>query len=530
MTLGWAEFPLAEVRAIRSTRGASVNDVMLTLLGGAVDAYAREAGEKTKQKFLRALVPVNVRVEEEKGDFGNRISVLPIDIPFGIADPLERLQAVTEYSQVMKNSSLSKGLDMVLTIPSLMPSVAQPLIWQAAPVAFSLLAHTWCTNVAGPQIPMYVMGHQLLHTYGYFPLNPSMGLACVITSYNQKISMTLIADAGIVPDVTELVTHLKDFYYSLRSAAKVPVTGPVTEPPKAETPRGESEVQRAEVNSPPVAESRPSQTSPGPAAGVKLGEAQPSVLREPPPATKGDVSIAGTVPSPTAAPSAVEADTQPASTTASLKEAVEAPSDRFSAVVEAESVAAPAIVAEAPSNGFSANAQVEPALLVLPVSPAVMDVVNHDVDTQPAVTNPSEKPKLFSEAWAQAYHDAINNNKAYYKASTRWEAGSLTFIMKASPRHGYVRDSAVWLDLHKGVCREAKSIQPEDAERQSAFVIEGDYTTWMDVLSGRVQPLVMIMRGKLRLKKGSITRLLPFTQSAQELIHSAQAISYTDSA
>lgn len=226
--LAWVEFSLAEVRAIKATRKASVNDVMLTVLAAGLGRYFRELdADLTEQPFLRALIPVSMRIDEEKGEFGNRISVLPIDIPFDASDPLARLQAAANYTRVMKDSSLSIGLDIVLTLPSLMPVGLQPLIWGAAPVAFSVLAHTWCTNVAGPQIPMYLLGHQLLGSYGFFPLNPSMGLACVVTSYNQHIAMTLVADQGIVSDVSVIARHLEAAYDELRTAANVKRKEPV---------------------------------------------------------------------------------------------------------------------------------------------------------------------------------------------------------------------------------------------------------------------------------------------------------------
>lgn len=226
--LAWTEFSLAEVRAIKSTRKASVNDVMLTILASGLARYFRELdADFDNQPFLRVLIPVSMRLDEEKGAFGNRISVLPIDVPFEVVDPLDRLEAAARYTRTMKESSLSIGLDIVLTLPSLMPVGLQPAIWGAAPVAFSILAHTWCTNVAGPQIPMYLLGHQLLGSYGFFPLNPSMGLACVVTSYNQRIAMTLVADKGIVPNVKAIAGHLQDAYVELRDAANVKPKEPV---------------------------------------------------------------------------------------------------------------------------------------------------------------------------------------------------------------------------------------------------------------------------------------------------------------
>ncbi|NWG16782.1 MAG: wax ester/triacylglycerol synthase family O-acyltransferase [Chloroflexi bacterium] len=506
ITLGWAEFSLAEVRAIRSGRNASVNDVMLSVLAGALDRYIRQVGEKIRQAFVRVLVPVNMRVEDEKGEFGNRISVLPIDIPFGIDDPLERLRVVSEYTQVMKDSSLSKGLDLVLTIPSLMPSVAQPLIWQVAPMAFSLLAHTWCTNVAGPQIPIYLLGHQMQHTFGYFPLNPSMGLACVIASYNQKISMTLVADAGIVPDVTDLADHLKRVFLSLRRAAKVPEMEPVV----IERSRAEPAPPRTAEITPPAV-SGVSDIVEAPLAAEVAPQASTIEDR----ADNADDEAGMTEET----PAVVDTETVP----------ITEHTNGFDAISQAEMAGAPMVEVpvEAPAaNGHILVGQAEPAALpVVDAEPDQAAAKQPEAGVLPTRAEPPAKPRLFSQEWAQAYREAINQNRDYYKASTRWEAGALAFIMKAAPRYGFQRDAAVLMDLHKGVCRGARSLPPTEANAEAAFIIEGDYPSWMEVLSGRTPPLVMIMRGKLRLKKGSLTRLLPFTQSAQELIRSAQMIS-----
>ncbi|HRF97171.1 MAG TPA: wax ester/triacylglycerol synthase family O-acyltransferase, partial [Aggregatilineales bacterium] len=140
--LAWTEFSLAEIRAIKSGRNASVNDVMLTILSTAIMYYLQELGtDFDAQNFLRVLVPVSMRMEDEKEDFGNRISVITVDVPFGIKNPLDRLDAVAAYSKFMKESSLSVGLDLILTLPALLPSITQPLVWATAPLAFSVIAH-----------------------------------------------------------------------------------------------------------------------------------------------------------------------------------------------------------------------------------------------------------------------------------------------------------------------------------------------------------------------------------------------------
>ncbi|MBX3083404.1 MAG: DUF1298 domain-containing protein [Anaerolineae bacterium] len=423
LTIAWAEFSLDEVRAIHTKHHASINEVMLTILGMALGLYLVKAGEKANQDFLRVLAPVNVRADEEKGALGNRIAVLPIDIPMYLDDPLICLQRVVHYSQTMKQSQLTHGVDMLLTLPSLVNNFAQPLIWGFAPQVFAFLAHTWCTNVAGPPTPIYLMGHKMLHSYGYFPLNASMGMATVIMSYDDKISMSVVADAGIIPDVLEIQRCLERAYLALRMAAQVPAHAPVkVDPPqevKSEAVSGAPEaavaaVPAKEAASTPAAEGS-SATSASPAVGVK--EQVPEAAPKP---------------------------------------------DRF---------------------------------------------------------------RIFTEEWVAAYQVAINASSAYQAASTRWEAGALAFIMRASPEHQYLQDVAVWLDLHRGHCRAACMLTPQEARTRASIVLESDYGSWIKAMTGQAPPISMIVRKQLALTKGSLFSLLPFTQSAQELVQCAQKIS-----
>jgi putative sterol carrier protein len=147
-------------------------------------------------------------------------------------------------------------------------------------------------------------------------------------------------------------------------------------------------------------------------------------------------------------------------------------------------------------------------------------------DTEAAVeAETGSPPTLFSEEWAQAYQTAINGNPAYKRASLRWDAGQLAFVIHAAPRHNLFAPTAVLLDLHRGDCRAAHNMPIEVAVSKAAFVIEGEYDNWIKVLNGEADPLKMLMRGGLKLRKGSMLRLIPFTQSAQELVKSAQRIS-----
>jgi len=475
-SVAWVEFPLSEIRAIKANHRASVNDVMLTILGGAIQKYCHAHSEVGDADVVRVIVPVNVRTEAERGQFGNRISIITVDIRLNHTDPLERLERITEYSSVMKPSSMSLGLDLVLTLPSMAIGPLQPLIWAIAPVAFSALAHTWCTNVAGPQFPVYLAGHQMLHTYGYFPINPSMGMATVIMSYNQKISMNIMADQGIIPDAMELSRYLMESFRELKKAAKVPDIEPVV-------------IERTRSAETPTE-----------------GEDQPEVIEV--------VDQRETAES---APKNIEIPTPPA---ASANAAAQNGGSHVTNPTEAphELPSAPEPSAKAGSNGFHTD---EP----LTISPAEAHAETaEETAPQPApAALDVAKLELFSEPWALAYRQAINGNPQYRANSLGWTAGSLAFVIKATP--DFPEAAAVIMDLYKGDCRAAHSLPPQQAIREADFVIEGDHATWMRVLSGKDQPLMLLMRGKLALRKGSMIKLMPYARSAQELVRSAQNIS-----
>ncbi len=473
-----AEFPLDEVKMIRRVKGASVNDVMVSILAGAVRAYVGPRGDRIDTDYVRLLVPVNMRAPGEQHTYGNRISLLPIDVPLHIEDPLDRLASVTDFSHRMKESSLSNTLDLVLTLPSLLPSVLQPMVWKIAPQIFSLLAHTWCTNVAGPPVPVYMLGHELKQVFGFFPLNPNMGMACVIASYNGKITMTAVIDKAIIPDFAFFQQAIEDSYKMLRTAARK-ASGIVVE---VETALGVTvEVVAPRLEQPPT--QRP------------INDPYPAEIET------GKIIEADEPISPEERP--VEVEHPP------RVEDADAPAEPHNALeTVSEGVLRMPSAGETPSDSAG-----QPTF-----SPNGTNLSARQASQKPV------KHKPFTESWAAAYHDALNANKAYYAASTRWDAGAVALVTLPEIHQNIPHITAVLLDLDRGKCRSAGLVTLSEAMQKAAFVIEGDYATWMEVLAGHLSPLGAITRGKLRLKKGALTRLLPFTKSAAELVKTAQLI------
>jgi putative sterol carrier protein len=103
-----------------------------------------------------------------------------------------------------------------------------------------------------------------------------------------------------------------------------------------------------------------------------------------------------------------------------------------------------------------------------------------------------------SDQWLEAYKDAINQSADYRIAATDWE-GDVSFVIEAEPDKGLQLDVWHWLDLARGICREARSVTPDVGDR-AAFVVRAPYSRWKEVLGGRLEPTKAMVQGKLRLK------------------------------
>lgn len=127
---------------------------------------------------------------------------------------------------------------------------------------------------------------------------------------------------------------------------------------------------------------------------------------------------------------------------------------------------------------------------------------------------------LFSDSWAAAMHGALGENPRYRAAAGRWE-GALVLALAAESGEA---TRAVWLDLERGSCRAARAASADDLA-EAPYVIVGNESVWRSVLSGEADALGAVLRGRLRLARGSLARLLPFAEASQELVRSARTFS-----
>src|SRR5262249_44546193 len=123
--LVWTEFSFSEARAIRGAAGGTVNDVVLAILSGAVSRYVEMHGEPVAGRVVRIMVPVSLRQEEQGGLLGNLISLLPVEIPLDLPDPLERLRYIARATRALKKARAAEGVNLVLALLGLLPPSMQ---------------------------------------------------------------------------------------------------------------------------------------------------------------------------------------------------------------------------------------------------------------------------------------------------------------------------------------------------------------------------------------------------------------------
>jgi WS/DGAT/MGAT family acyltransferase len=200
-----------------------VNDVVLSVLGGALSRYYEAHGMSTEGRIARILTPVNVRREDERGALGNRISMLLVEVPLGMRDPVERLKVISKNMDRLKQNHIADGMELMADAIGDLPPMLQKALG-TLPMPGNTVANMVCTNVPGPMIPLYSAGHRLEAHYPLVPIAWEMGVGCAVTSYNQKLYFGLMADAQAAPDVDRLGNFLTESYVEMRSAAGVAIS------------------------------------------------------------------------------------------------------------------------------------------------------------------------------------------------------------------------------------------------------------------------------------------------------------------
>jgi WS/DGAT/MGAT family acyltransferase len=213
----WLRFALADVKDVKQRLGGTVNDVVLATVAGALRRFLRGRGEQVARLDFRALVPVNIRTQDEAGSFGNRIAMMTARLPLDEPDPRRRLDRVIETTRVLKSSKQARGVEILEEISDLGLTTlfAQFARMAARTRPFNVVV----TNVPGPQFRAYLLGAPLLAAYPLVPLYRNQAVGIALFSYDGGLFWGLNADWDAVPDLHDLVEALGSEFEALRKLA-----------------------------------------------------------------------------------------------------------------------------------------------------------------------------------------------------------------------------------------------------------------------------------------------------------------------
>jgi len=214
----WARSELATFKRIKDALGGTVNDVVLAVVTGALRKWLDARGIRTEGLELRALVPVSIRAEDDRGQLGNRIAAMRGPLPVYVEDPVRRLQVVRKAMGELKQSKQALGAEVISRFNDFAPPT---LLAQASRINFSTrLFNLIVTNVPGPQIPLYVLGRELEEVFPVAFLPQNHALAIAIMSYNGRINFGLLADYDAMEDVEIISEGISESLEELLEAAK----------------------------------------------------------------------------------------------------------------------------------------------------------------------------------------------------------------------------------------------------------------------------------------------------------------------
>jgi diacylglycerol O-acyltransferase / wax synthase len=198
---------LNEFKRVKNEYGGTVNDVVLASVAGGLRRLLKSRGERVDDVELRAMVPVSVRAEADRGALGNQVAAMWAGLPVYEADPVQRLRIVSEQMRNLKESGQAVGAQVLTTLGQYAPPtiVAQAARLVARQRAFNLVV----TNVPGPQIPLYSLGRRMEEVFPVVPLSGNTSVGIALLSYNGTIGFGLLGDYDTAPDLAVLAEGIE---------------------------------------------------------------------------------------------------------------------------------------------------------------------------------------------------------------------------------------------------------------------------------------------------------------------------------
>ena len=215
----WVRTDLKDVKAIKDELGGTVNDVVLSVVAGGLGRHLRRRGVNTDGLELKAMVPVSVRTDVQRGALGNRVAAMMAPLPVWCQEPVARLDIVSEQLKGLKSGGQAVGAQVLTDLSGFAP----PTIMDQASrlMARQRFFNLVVTNVPGPQFPLYLLGRRMLDPFPMVPLAKNQALGVALLSYDGHINFGLVGDYDLMWDLDDFAADLEESLAELADAAGV---------------------------------------------------------------------------------------------------------------------------------------------------------------------------------------------------------------------------------------------------------------------------------------------------------------------
>lgn len=213
----WSE-PLAldDVKIVSRALGATINDVLISSVTGALRRYLESREQDTEGLNLRAMIPVNLRAQSDLDleNLGNRFGLVFLDLPVGVEEPIKRIAVLKKRMDAIKGTPEAVVAFGILGAIGATPTLVEKTINRL----FGMKATAVMTNVPGPRKPIYLMGNRIRGLMFWVPTPANLGLGVSIISYAGEVTVGVGTDARLVPDPDAIV---EDFIFEFRELERL---------------------------------------------------------------------------------------------------------------------------------------------------------------------------------------------------------------------------------------------------------------------------------------------------------------------
>lgn len=200
--VAWCQpIPLDEVKAVGKALNCSINDVLLSCVAGALGEYLKSHGDDVSGQEIRAMVPVNLRPMEQAYKLGNRFGLVPLVLPIGVENPIERVYEVRRRMAALKGSYQPLLAFSLLAVAGLLIKPAQDVMLNL----FAKKTTAVMTNVPGPREKLKFCGSTLEQSMFWVPQSGDVGLGVSILSYGGGVQFGVITDSTLCPEPQRII-------------------------------------------------------------------------------------------------------------------------------------------------------------------------------------------------------------------------------------------------------------------------------------------------------------------------------------